>query len=658
METEKRKGNRDRLLGLIPALLLAVLAAGLLLTPKSEPDGELADRTAEAAEPYLVEEESFFSDFEVVDDHVYFLCRLTVRNPSETPLPVKISGDFSADAGSGLILGQGLPALRLDGGTGADFLALDAAEQETVVRDRSRLLFLLQPGDNVFWVVFSGLHGESSVKQDRLLPKIHLSPLVDVTPEEVSAAMDCRIFKDPNLCDAYLLDGEEIYALGTGFGGYGFTSAVPFDYGFNEVPDLLFTYSWGSGFHRSHLALFDRTTKEERELYVYYPYGAERDLLVELEPDGYPAVVYTADVTANGYDFSDLRFTKREKAGTVVFVLAEDEALSGPRFVPDEDFLDLYYMPEAAPELGTMEAGEDLDASDGQAEGNESYVIQLPDARPWGCHVSYGCVRMELDSETAEELFRICLEAEAQESAIRTFDDSKELEQPALSLCFRFWAEEHGAMWEGPWLSVREDDSCMKGASIYASYAQECQLPAGTYDALMAVLTRDGALSASPGERVEGSEVYALFERDGLYTVQLYDRGGALVWAYGPGNRRPEVKQEEPGLWSVSVQAGTGIGTRWTVYYAPEEGRISRAWYGVLAQQGELLAFPVSGSGLRVCELFSDGFSGPILTSSQPLAPAAEPFVSAHFTEDGKAVVVTYLAGEDYHEVTETIPLP
>ena len=56
MENGKRKGNRGRLLGLIPALLLAVLAAGLLLTPESEPDGELADRTAEAAAPYLVEE--------------------------------------------------------------------------------------------------------------------------------------------------------------------------------------------------------------------------------------------------------------------------------------------------------------------------------------------------------------------------------------------------------------------------------------------------------------------------------------------------------------------------------------------------------------------------------------------------------------------------
>ena len=92
------------------------------------------------------------------------------------------------------------------------------------MRDRSRLPFLLQPGDNTFWVVFSGLHGEASVKQDRLLPQIHFSLLADVTPEAVSAAMDCRIFKDPDECDAFLLDGGCVlnawrFLFGRQFGG-------------------------------------------------------------------------------------------------------------------------------------------------------------------------------------------------------------------------------------------------------------------------------------------------------------------------------------------------------------------------------------------------------------------------------------------------------
>lgn len=480
MENEKRKGSRGRLLGLIPALLLAVLAAGLLLTPKSEPDGELADRTAEAAAPYLVEEESFFSDFEVVDDHVCFLCRLTVRNPSEAPLPVKISGDFSADAKSGLILGQGLPALRLDGETGADFLALDAAEQEAILGDRSRLLFLLQPGDNTFWVVFSGLHGEASVKQDRLLPQIHFSLLADVTPEAVSAAMDCRIFKDPDECDAFLLDGEELFALGFGFGGYGFTSAVPLEYGFNEVPDLLFTYSWGSGMHRSHLALFDRTTKEEQDLYVYYPSGGGEDLLVELDPDGYPAIVYTADVTVNGEGFTDLRFTKREKAGEVIFVLSEDEALSGPRFFPDEDFHGLSDMPEVIPA--------------------PTLPPDAPEREGFGCEVEFGGETGWFQGETAEKLFRICRRAMELCELISPPSIPAWESSPPLRLAFRV-IPSSGApedtdffSYAGTFLVYRgfDDDFALFSPNPYASINAWYRFPAGSYDALMEVLTELG----------------------------------------------------------------------------------------------------------------------------------------------------------------------
>ena len=43
---------------------------------------------------------------------------------------------------------------------------------------------------------------------------------------------------------------------------------------------------------------------------------------------------------------------------------------------------------------------------------------------------------------------------------------------------------------------------------------------------------------------------------------------------------------------------------------------------------------------------------------SEPLAQTVEPFINAAFAEDGKAIVVTCLAGEDCHEVMETIPLP
>ncbi len=189
MENEKRKENRGGLLGLIPALLLAVLAAGLLLTPESEPAKEPESGTAEAAGPYLVEEESFFSDFVIQKgavygaddtelDQVIFFCYLCVQNPSTETLPVSITGDFSADAEGGLITERELQAFFL---TKETDLEEHWKKTEGTVRMMPMVndLILLEPGENRFWVTFCAPHGESDSRQNRLLPPIRIAPVED-----------------------------------------------------------------------------------------------------------------------------------------------------------------------------------------------------------------------------------------------------------------------------------------------------------------------------------------------------------------------------------------------------------------------------------------------------------------------------------------------
>ena len=750
MENEKRKGSRGRLLGLIPALLLAVLAAGLLLTPKSEPDGELADRTAEAPAPYLAEEESFFSDFTVRGDRVYFLCRLCIRNPADRPQAVRVTGDFSEDAAGGLLAGnRDLHALRMEDYTPGSFLSMSDEALAAVTDlsgDRSLRVLPLQPGDNTFWVLFAGDHGTAEVKQNRLLPPISICPLRDMTPEEVLETTGCRIFKDPDSCEFYLADGERCSVLGTGFGGYGFTSAVPWDYDGNGTVDLLYTYSWGSGMHRSHLSLFDRTKWEEQALYVYYPWDYEAygsDLLVEKLTDesGAPVFhVYTVDVQVQGHDFTDLRFTKKAEAGVVDAIWNPIKPEIQPLFWPaSRDFFPLTEEASAADQPNSCEfymadifftftgekAAELLDfcqQAEKQAELGDFYVLdrskpllkliftwdngisayyqidwkdkgifgisyanaqaalQFPagtyDAllAMWGeagdpveeaealdlqlqsCSVTYGGGTVEVSGETAEELYRICRVAETQGKPTGYRRDRPE--QRKLFLCFHFRMDGVSGTTDGPYFDVYEDELCETNSSIYASYAFRLRLPAGSFDRLIDVLERDGALPVPAGERIEGNEVYALFEDKGVYAVQLYGADGELVWACGPVNHEPLVAEEEPGLWSVSVQAVTGLSTRWTLYYAPGTGTLSPSYYGVLDRQGDRLIHLYFGNQLEVRGLF-DTEEGTILRHfSEPLSNAAEPFVSAHFTEDGKAVVVTYLAGEDDHEVTETLPLP
>ena len=756
--------KKKRMLWMIPAGLLAALALCLLLAPKIEAAASVPEEAASAREdsalsrretlpaPQLVEEESFFSDCTVRGDRVYFLCRLCIRNGADQPQAVQVTGDFSEDAAGGLLAWDAAVwALRMEDYTPGSFLSM-SDEALAAVTDRnadgSLRVFPLQPGDNFFWALFVGDHGTAEVKQNRLLPPISIHVLADVTPAEVLEATGCHIFKSPVSFNSYLADGERFCVLDCGVGGYGLTSAVLWDYDENGTADLLYTYSWGSGMHRSILALYDRTKRERQELYTYYPWDWEAygsDLVVKHETDSagndsYP--VFTVDVSlwayGRGYDFTELSFTKRAEAGVVDAIWNPIKVEIQPLFWPaSRDFFPLteeasavepprsceFYMADIFFTLTGEKAAELLDfcqQAEKQAELGDFYVLdrskpllkliftwdngisayyqidwkdkgifgisyasaqaalQFPagtyDAllAMWGeagdpveeaealtdfqsCLVTYGGGETELRGETAQELYRIC--ANAMDRGENTVIGAHEPEMLYLLLTFLPGEDDTDPV-TAPCYCVYADDRGWFSASGYASFRPEFCFPAGSFDRLIDVLERNGPLPAPAGERIKGNEVYALFEDKGVYAVQLYGADGELVWACGPVNHEPLVAEEEPGLWSVSVQAGTGLSTRWTLYYAPETGTLSPSFYAVLDRQGDRLIHLYFSNQLEVRGLFDTGEGTILREFSEPLSKAAEPFVSARFSEDGKAVTVTYLAGEDYHEVTETIPLP
>jgi hypothetical protein len=87
-----------------------------------------------------------------------------------------------------------------------------------------------------------------------------------VTPDYIYSETGCRIFKYSESCETFLQTDGQIYSLGTGFGGFGLTDLQLCDFDRNGQADLLYTYSWGSGIHRSEIGLFNLTTKEETRL--------------------------------------------------------------------------------------------------------------------------------------------------------------------------------------------------------------------------------------------------------------------------------------------------------------------------------------------------------------------------------------------------------
>lgn len=97
----------------------------------------------------LVQEESFFSDYEIKGERVVLTCYLTFYNPYSSEVKVNVYGDFSKDVETGLLKGSELIGL-CDG-------------EEIIV---------LSPGETSIYVTFIGDYDGVPQKYNRKLPDI------------------------------------------------------------------------------------------------------------------------------------------------------------------------------------------------------------------------------------------------------------------------------------------------------------------------------------------------------------------------------------------------------------------------------------------------------------------------------------------------------
>ena len=148
----------------------------------------------------------------------------------------------------------------------------------------------------------------------------------------------------------------------------------------------------------------------------------------------------------------------------------------------------------------------------------------------------------------------------------------------------------------------------------------------------------------------------SIIEKNDLYSIRIIDPKGVLLAEYGPYGKKPII--EDVGkLQAVSLQTGTGDATRWTFYYDPRTGQLSEPFMGVLNTDGKLVVY-IAPDGKAVCvkEIFGQYYER-FEAFSEDLASTAEPFVGAELCEDEQSLVLTYLAGNDYHKTTERIEL-
>lgn len=209
---------------------------------------------------------------------------------------------------------------------------------------------------------------------------------------------DYRFLRDDENLDPVLEYEGESYPLGTGFGGYGLVDSIVMD------GKLYYTYSWGSGLHRSLLAAFDLKTRTIQHFSVSY----ETDMMIIDTPIGAKVYLCTVEPSDNWGSFH----------------LAATE-LVGSIFEHGAEPLDA--QPIVTGDYFTVSSSSGM-----SVKVNQELVKRYPDCLcSWYCEGGRLCiwdektnapVELERDTAITEELIWIPDGAEGASISLRLFD--------------------------------------------------------------------------------------------------------------------------------------------------------------------------------------------------------------------------------------------
>ena len=143
--------------------------------------------------------------------------------------------------------------------------------------------------------------------------KLKYYKIYEITPKNVKDEIGCQIFKVNSTCETYVVNKSKVYAIGLGFGGFGVVSIETCDFDDNDEKDLIYTFSWGSGLHRSHIGILDFA--KEQEEWLDFKQLNEDIMLEKISENNFK--VYIAKVSSEDLDFIHLKLTKQEQVANV-----------------------------------------------------------------------------------------------------------------------------------------------------------------------------------------------------------------------------------------------------------------------------------------------------------------------------------------------------
>ncbi len=150
------------------------------------------------------------------------------------------------------------------------------------------------------------------------------------------------------------------------------------------------------------------------------------------------------------------------------------------------------------------------------------------------------------------------------------------------------------------------------------------------------------------------------YDINGLYTIidnadftydyVIKDKNDNVLISDSGISRQPQVNVIDEDLLNISVQTGTGISTRWTIYCDVNSGNVSDTYYSVLGEYAENVVFVNYDNGrysIVIQDVFDNGkyFKEVIL---EDVSEVADPVVE--FVKLDDKIKIVYLRGDDLLE--------